>query len=205
MSGGQLYVISAPSGAGKTSLVKRLLETVSDLVVSVSYTTRKPRTGEVDGQDYHFISQEDYDYKVAAHTFVEYARVFDYGYGTSEKDLIHELTAGNDVVLEIDWQGARQIRAAFPQCVSIFILPPSRKTLECRLKERGQDDQSIIDKRMAKAVAEMEHYNEFDYLIINDQFDEAYHQLESVVLAERIRVERQTKEHQKLIQELLHS
>lgn len=203
MSRGQLYIISAPSGAGKTSLVKRLTDNLTGIAVSVSYTTREPRPGEVNGVDYQFITPAEFDEKVKANEFVEYAKVFDHSYGTSEKDLNQTLDKGIDVVLEIDWQGARQIREAFPKAASIFILPPARETLESRLRGRGQDNDEIIQKRMTKAVSEMEHYDEFDYLIINDDFDEAYFQLKSVIVAERTRLKRQTHLHKTLIQDLL--
>ncbi len=150
---GTLYIVSAPSGAGKTSLVKALLERVEGISVSVSHTTRAPRPGERDGQDYHFIDRERFEALVAAGEFLEHAQVFGNFYGTARATLVEQLQAGEDVILEIDWQGARQVHAAFPEAVKVFILPPSREALYRRLRARGQDSEAVIARRMAEAVS----------------------------------------------------
>lgn len=186
MNQGMLYVISAPSGAGKTSLVRKLLERAPDLALSVSHTTRAMRPGERDGVDYHFVTLEKFEAMAEAGAFLEYARVFGNCYGTSKQALQDQLARGNDVVLEIDWQGARQVRAAFPEAVGIFILPPSREALEQRLRGRGQDSEEVIARRMQEAVAEMSHYHEYDYLVINDDFERALADLEAVIRARRL-------------------
>jgi guanylate kinase len=167
---GTLYVFSAPSGAGKTTLVKALLEQTDDIGVSVSHTTRVSRSGEFDGKDYNFVSQDQFKALIDQNAFLEHAQVFDNFYGTSQIWVEQELSAGRDVILEIDWQGAKQIRQQMPNMISVFILPPSREELLKRLTGRGTDEQSIIDRRMQDAVSEMSHYSEFDYLIINDDF-----------------------------------
>jgi guanylate kinase len=178
---GRLYVISAPSGAGKTSLVKALLAARANLAVSVSHTTRRQRPNEVDGRDYHFIDVPRFEQMVAAGAFLEHARVFDNYYGTGRAQLEAQLAAGHDVVLEIDWQGARQVRAALPECLSIFILPPSRATLEQRLKGRGTDSPEVIARRLADAVADMSHWSEFDYVVVNDRFEQAVAELSAIL------------------------
>jgi guanylate kinase len=177
----RLYVISAPSGAGKTSLVKALREARPELALSVSHTTRKPRPNEQDGREYHFVSTEGFDRLVAAGAFLEHARVFDNQYGTGRGQVEARLRAGSHVLLEIDWQGARQVRAAMPECVSIFILPPSRAELERRLRGRGTDSDAVIARRLADAAADMSHCPEFDYAIVNDRFDEAVAALQQVI------------------------
>ncbi|MGB8692461.1 MAG: guanylate kinase [Steroidobacteraceae bacterium] len=169
----RLYILSAPSGAGKTSLVKALLAARPALAVSVSHTTRTPRTHEADGRDYHFVSRQRIAELVAAGAFLEHAQVFDNHYGTGRAQVEAKLAAGHDVLLEIDWQGARQVRTASPQCVSIFILPPSRATLEQRLRARGTDSDAVIARRLADAAADMSHCREFDYIVVNDRFDQA--------------------------------
>ena len=176
-----LYVISAPSGAGKTSLVKALLAARANLAVSVSHTTRRQRPNEVDGRDYHFIDLPCFERMVAAGDFLEHARVFDNCYGTSQRQLEAQLAAGRDVILEIDWQGARQVRAALPACTSIFILPPSRATLEQRLRGRGTDSPEVIARRLADAVADMSHWSEFDYVVVNDRFEQAAAELAAIL------------------------
>ena len=178
---GRLYVISAPSGAGKTSLVKALLAARANLAVSVSHTTRRQRPNQVDGRDYHFIDVPRFEQMVAAGAFLEHARVFDNRYGTGRAQLEAQLTAGHDVVLEIDWQGARQVRAALPGCISIFILPPSRATLEQRLEGRGTDSPEVIARRLADAVADMSHWSEFDYVVVNDRFEQAVAELSTIL------------------------
>ena len=201
---GTLYIISAPSGAGKSSLVKALLETAGDgLALSVSHTTRPPRPGEVDGSDYHFTDIERFTAMVEAGEFLEHAQVFDNFYGTSRTAVEQQLAAGQDVILEIDWQGARAVRERMPETVSIFILPPSRSELESRLTARGQDDAAVIARRMRDAVSEMTHYDEYDYLIINDVFEQARDQLVAVMQARRLQLPAQRQRHATLLASLL--
>lgn len=202
-STGTLYVFSAPSGAGKTTLVKALLEQTDAIGVSVSHTTRDSREGEINGKDYNFVSQDEFKTLIEKSAFLEHAQVFDNFYGTSQIWVEQELAAGRDVILEIDWQGAEQIRQQMPEMVSIFILPPSREELLKRLTGRGTDSQEIIDRRMQDAVSEMSHYGDFDYLIINDDFDIALQELRSVVLARRQRIAAQCQKQQKLLENLL--
>jgi len=200
---GTLFIISAPSGAGKTSLVKALLASMNDICVSVSYTTRPQRQGEIGGKDYNFVTPQEFESMLEQSAFIEHASVFGNFYGTSEAWVKARLNNGIDVILEIDWQGAQQVRRLIPQAISIFILPPSRATLLERLLQRGQDDQKVIDKRMAEAVSEMSHYAEFDYLIINDDFQQALTELAAVVTCQRTRIGRQEVIYQSLISELL--
>ena len=202
-STGTLYVFSAPSGAGKTSLVKALLEQTTHIGVSVSHTTRDPRPGEENGKDYNFVSQDKFKALIEQSAFLEHAQVFDNFYGTSQAWVENELAAGRDVILEIDWQGAEQIRQQMPDTVSVFILPPSREELHNRLTGRGQDSAETIERRMQDAVSEMSHYNEFNYIIINDDFEVALQQLRSVVLARRQRSEAQSQLHADLLKNLL--
>jgi len=178
---GQLYVISAPSGAGKTSLVKALLAARTQLVVSVSHTTRTPRAHEVAGRDYNFVSIAEFERLVADGAFLEHARVFDNYYGTGREQVGSRLAAGHSVLLEIDWQGARQVRQSVPGCVSIFILPPSRAVLEERLRARGTDSAAVIARRLADAAADMSHCLEFDYAVVNDGFEQAVAELLSII------------------------
>ena len=178
---GQLYVISAPSGAGKTSLVKALLAAHPELVVSVSHTTRPPRPHEVDGRDYHFVSPGEFARLVTAGAFLEHARVFDNQYGTGREQVAAQLAAGRSVLLEIDWQGARQIRLGMPGCVSIFILPPSRGALEERLRTRRTDSDAVIARRLADAATDMSHCPEFDYAVVNDRFEQAVAELLTII------------------------
>lgn len=203
MSQGTLYIISAPSGAGKTSLVKALLAQDTQAVVSVSHTTRAPRPGEVDGKDYHFTDNPTFDAMVEQQTFLEHAKVFNNQYGTSAHWVQEQLEADLDVILEIDWQGAQQIRQAMPKAVSVFILPPSLETLKQRLEGRGQDDPEVIAGRMRQAVNEMSHYQEYDYLVINDDFQQALDQLQAILLAGRQRLSLQAERHQALIEQLI--
>ena len=177
----RLFVISAPSGAGKTSLVKALRERLPDLRVSTSHTTRTPRPNEQDGREYYFVTNDEFDRLVAAGAFLEHARVFDNQYGTGLEQLKDKLAAGQDVMLEIDWQGARQVRRALPDCRSIFILPPSREALRERLNGRGTDSPAVIERRLADAVTDMGHYGEFDYVVVNDEFPMAVDQLVQIV------------------------
>ncbi len=203
MTKGTLYVISAASGAGKTTLVSAVLQQVSDIVVSVSHTTRAPRKGEVDGVNYHFINKEKFEAMVEAGDFFESASVFGNMYGTSQQHIQQQLLKGKDVILEIDWQGARQIRQLVSDCKSIYILPPSIAALRERLTSRGQDDEVVINKRMREAVSEMSHYVEFGYLVVNDDFDEARDNLASIIMGERMLFEHQQQKHEKLLAELL--
>lgn len=200
---GTLYIISAPSGAGKTSLVKALLEQTDNLRVSVSHTTRAMRPGEIDGVNYHFTSREAFVSRVADADFLEHAEVFGNLYGTSQSTVEKTLAQGNDLILEIDWQGAQQVRRAMPDSRSIFILPPSRATLRERLTNRGQDEESVIDGRMALAVDEISHYVEYDYLVINDDFNTALDDLKSILRSARLNVSRQEERHQALLTALV--
>ena len=176
-----LFIIAAPSGCGKTSLVKALMERSKNLSVSVSYTTRKARKGEVNGENYHFVTKDTFAEMITNNHFVEYAEVFGNMYGTARSSINEKLSANIDIILEIDWQGARQVRKNMPDTVSIFILPPSKDALLERLKNRGQDDDEIISKRMENAEREMSHYEEFDYIIINEQFDSALSDLMNII------------------------
>lgn len=203
MSHGTLYIVSAPSGAGKTSLVKALVQDMPGLVISVSHTTRPIRPGEEDGVDYHFVNAEGFLGMIEDSAFLEHARVFDHYYGTSKAAVDAELAAGNDVILEIDWQGAQQVRRLMPGSQSIFILPPSREVLEQRLRGRGQDTEVVIERRMRDAVTEMSHYAEFDYLVVNDDFGQALEELRTIVVADRQRMPRQQERHRELLQNLL--
>ena len=181
MPQGQLFVISAPSGAGKTSLVAATIARVSDLTVSVSHTTRSPRPGEVDGRDYHFVDQSEFDLLIASQALFEHAQVFGNLYGTSKQAVESQLASGIDVILEIDWQGASQVRMTAPDAVSIFILPPTRDALRDRLIARQQDDPTIIDARMAEADETLEQAPHFDYWVINDDFAIALGQLKAII------------------------
>ena len=176
-----LFIIAAPSGCGKTSLVKALLESLSNLSVSVSHTTRKPRKAEIDGENYHFVSKERFGEMISNNDFVEYAEVFGNLYGTARSNIKEKLDANIDIILEIDWQGARQVRENMPHSISIFILPPSKNVLLQRLTDRGQDDEETISKRMKNSESEMSHYDEFEYLVINDQFDSALNDLKAII------------------------
>ncbi len=169
---GQLFIISAPSGAGKTSVVKRLIQDLDNLRVSISHTTRDKRPGEIEGEDYFFVSVEQFRTLLAHDGFIEHAQVFDNFYGTSRSHLEHLLRQGIDVILEIDWQGAQQVRKALPESYSIFILPPSRDILEQRLQNRGQDSDEVIARRMKSAVSEMSHYDEYDFIVVNDDLEQ---------------------------------
>lgn len=200
---GMLYVVSAPSGAGKTSLVKALLEVTENIEVSVSYTTRNKRSGEREGIDYHFVDQKAFQQMIDRDRFIEYAQVFGNYYGTSKQRISEKLQAGIDIILEIDWQGAQQVRQQFKDCVSLFILPPSKNELLKRLQERAQDAAAVIERRMNEAMSETSHYKEFDYLIVNDQFSHALGEFKALVTAFRLRQTEQCKPHQSLIKALL--
>ena len=184
-SSNHLFVVSAPSGAGKTSLVKALVQRLPALKVSTSHTTRARRPNEEDGREYFFIDREAFDRMVGEGAFLEHARVFDNFYGTGLRQLEEKLAAGHDVVLEIDWQGAQQVRAALPECHSIFILPPSREALRQRLTGRQTDSPAVIERRLADAVADMSHYAEFDSVIVNQDFEDAGGQLLQVLRGSR--------------------
>jgi len=201
MASGTLYIVAAPSGAGKTSLVKALLKTVPNLLVSVSHTTRAQRAGEQDGVDYHFVGEDAFHGMIDGGAFLEHARVFDRYYGTSRQWVLAKLTAGYDVILEIDWQGARQVRSQMPDCRGIFILPPSRQALEKRLFARNQDAIEVIERRMRDAVNEMVHYDEFDYLVVNDDFDRALQDMVAIITSRRLR----TVVRKQDLRELLHN
>ncbi len=190
-SNATLYIVSAPSGAGKTSLVKALVEQDPTIRVSVSHTTRAPRPGEESGVHYHFTDQATFERMLEEGAFLEHARVFGNYYGTSQAAVAQQLAAGQDVLLEIDWQGARQVRVAFPGAVSIFVLPPSRPVLEQRLRGRGQDGEEVIARRMEEAVSELSHYGEYDYLVVNDDFQTALADLQAIVRTRRLRREPQ--------------
>ncbi|WP_250656451.1 guanylate kinase [Alkalimarinus coralli] len=200
---GTLYIVSAPSGAGKTSLVKALTDSDSDVLVSVSHTTRAMRPGEEDGVNYNFVNQEQFLDMVANSDFLEHAEVFGNYYGTSQSWVESTLRAGRDVILEIDWQGAQQVRRLMPEALSIFIVPPSKQALQERLDSRGQDSADVIDGRMKEAASETSHYAEFDYLIVNDQFEEALSDLKSILRARRMRIEAQKEKITSILQDLL--
>lgn len=203
MNKGNLYIISAPSGAGKTSLVKKLVSNLDGLIVSVSHTTRQMRKGEIHGKDYFFVDVEAFRTMQGEGAFLECAQVFDNFYGTAQQTVETSLAQGQDVILEIDWQGAAQVRKLIPEALSIFILPPSIEVLQQRLEKRGKDDVQVISRRMADAVAEMSHYSEFDYLIVNDDFSVALNALKSIVVANRLKQIRQSAMLQSLLSNLL--
>ncbi|AUC06738.1 guanylate kinase [Acinetobacter lwoffii] len=200
---GLLFVVSAASGTGKTSLVKALLERVNNLHVSVSHTTRGQRPGELDGVHYHFSNKEDFLSLVNEGGFIEYAEVFGNYYGTAQATVKEQLAKGHDVLLEIDWQGAQQVRRLFPESKQIFILPPSQFDLRERLSNRGTDAVDVIEHRLSCAVEDMQQYSNFDYIIINDDFNKALHDLEAVIIANRLTLSQQANRHEKLIQQLI--
>ena len=191
MTEGILFIVSAPSGAGKTTLVKALLERDPGLSLSVSCTTRRPRAGERDGVHYHFMDEAPFRQCISTGDFLEHAEVFGNLYGTREADVRASLAAGQDLILEIDWQGARQVRERFPSAVGVFVLPPSISELERRLRARGTDSDRTIQGRMAQAREEMSHFDEYDYLVINQDFDAALDALAAITVAERQRLDRQ--------------
>ena len=200
---GTLYIVSAPSGAGKTSLVKALIDSSALVRVSVSHTTRAIRPGEEDGVNYHFVSREQFSGMLERNEFLEHAQVFGNLYGTSQKWIEETLAKGFDLILEIDWQGAQQVRRLLPQSRSIFILPPTQEALRHRLTNRGQDSGEIIEQRMREAVSEMSHYVEYDYLLINDDFAHALDDLRSIFRANQLVQARQQQLHHGLLAELL--
>ena len=203
MNKGTLFVVSAPSGAGKTSLVHSLIAGLGNISVSISHTTRGQRTGEVDGKDYFFVDQVEFTELLNNGQFLEYAKVFDHYYGTAKSTVNSTLNQGRDLILEIDWQGALQVRQKISDVTSIFILPPSESALLQRLRGRGQDDENIIARRMHDARAEMSHYSEYDYLIVNDEFDTALAELKSIVIANRLETKNRESALVDLINELV--
>ncbi len=203
MNQGTLYLIAAPSGAGKTSLVKALLETTQNLRVSVSHTTRPARTGEENCINYHFVSKTEFQQMLSDKVFLEHAQVFDNYYGTSGKWVTEQLNTGTDVILEIDWQGAQQVRRIKPDTISIFILPPSLATLKQRLQDRGKDSEEVIAKRLRGAIEEMSHNIEFDYIVVNDDFDQALKDLQAIIHSQGLKQAAQAKKLKGLLNELL--
>ncbi|MBK6756824.1 MAG: guanylate kinase [Moraxellaceae bacterium] len=202
---GTLFIISAASGTGKTTLVKALLENCDNLNVSTSHTTRPQRAGEIDGVHYHFTAKALFIEMAGAGAFLEHAEVFDNYYGTARDNVEQNLHQDKDVILEIDWQGAQQVRRSYPKAVSIFIMPPSRGALRQRLENRGQDSEEVITKRLNGAIADMSHFVEFDYVVINDDFDTALTELISIVKASRLRQNIQLIRHAQRIEDLLSS
>jgi len=200
---GTLFIISAPSGAGKTSLLTKLVQEQADIRTSVSHTTREKRPGEKDGSDYHFTSVEAFQRMTREAAFLEQAEVFGNYYGTEEAWVDAQLNQNTDIILEIDWQGAQQVRKLKPEAVSIFILPPSKEALFERLNGRGQDSDEVINKRMAQAAEEMSHFLEYDYVVINDQFNEALEQLKAIFISQRLRLKNQRIKQDKLLKQLL--
>ena len=202
MNTGTLYIISAPSGAGKTSLIAKLLETLESVEIAVSHTTRNPREGEIHGQHYHFINTEEFLSGIDQGHFLEHANVFGNHYGTSKNVVNALLDKGVDVILEIDWQGAAQVRELMPDSESIFILPPSKAELENRLRGRDTDSDEVIAKRLSQSCDDMKHCDEFDYLVINNDFNRAVKDLESIFIANRLKLNMQQLANQALLQEL---
>jgi len=200
---GNLFIVSAPSGAGKSSLVKALLNQDANIRLSVSCTTRAPRPGEIDGVHYHFISRKNFQERLGQSEFLESAEVYGNFYGTSQRWIEDEMAAGRDILLEIDWQGAAQVRKLIPVAKSIFILPPSLAELKCRLDGRGTDSAEIIANRMAAAQEDISHSLEFDYLVVNDQFDNALADLLAITRAQRLLIERLAEQQAQLLSELL--
>ena len=200
---GTLYVVAAPSGAGKSSIVNAVLARDTQIALSISFTSRQPRPGERHAQHYNFVSADDFQQMIDAGDFFEYAKVHGDWKGTARQSVEPQLNAGKDVLLEIDWQGARQVRAKVPNAVSVFILPPSREALEQRMRNRGQDSEAVIAQRLAAAREEMSHYGEFDYVIVNEVFETAVEEMCAIFIASRLRKEPQVARHAGLIQTLL--
>ena len=200
---GTLYVVAAPSGAGKSSIVNAVLARDPQIALSISFTSRQPRPGERHAQHYNFVTEGGFQQMIDAGDFFEYARVHGDWKGTARQSVEPQLSAGRDVLLEIDWQGARQVRSKIPNAVSVFILPPSRKALEERMRKRGQDTEEVIQQRLAAARDEMSHYGEFDYVIVNEDFDTAVREMCSIFTASRLRKDAQVARHAKLITSLL--
>ncbi len=200
---GSLFIITAASGTGKTSLVKQLLATTNELSVSVSHTTRPPRPGEIDGHHYHFIEKDSFTAAIDENKFLEYAEVFGNYYGTSEQSVRAQLAAGIDVILEIDWQGAQQIKKIFPDATMVFILPPNIATLRQRLSTRAQDSIEVIEQRLSGAVTEMAQYVHADYVVVNDNFEVALAELKAIIIADRQTLARQQRRYRRTIAALL--
>lgn len=200
---GTLYIVAAPSGAGKSSIVNATLARDAQIALSISFTSRAPRPGERHAEHYHFVSVEEFQRMIAAGDFFEYAQVHGDWKGTARQSVEPQLSAGHDVLLEIDWQGARQVREKVPDAVSVFILPPSREALDLRMRKRGQDSDEVIARRLAAAREEMSHYGEFDYVIINEDFDTAVSEMCSIFTASRLRRQLQQQRHAALIAALL--
>jgi len=200
---GSLFVIAAPSGGGKTSLINGLLQRDPRLALSISHTTRQARPGEIDAQHYYFVSEAEFEQMVENGDFMEHARVFDHFYGTNRKSIDSQLEQNRDVILDIDWQGARQVRSAFPDCCLIFIIPPSLQSLRQRLTKRGQDSASVIERRMRDAQAEISHWAEFDQLVVNDDYDAALEELLAIINDHRMQKPHLVnKDYQRLAQQL---
>ena len=200
---GTLYIVAAPSGAGKSSLVNAVLAKEPGIALSISFTSRAPRPGERHAQHYHFVDKAEFERMIAAGDFFEHALVHGDYKGTARQSVEPQLAAGKDVLLEIDWQGARQVREKMADCVSVFILPPSRDALETRMRNRGQDSEAVIARRLAAAREEMSHYDEFDYVIVNEHFDAAAAELRAIFVAHRLRRDAQIERHAGIIGELL--
>ena len=200
---GHFFVVAAPSGTGKTSLVRALVNNINDLQISISYTTRPPRPGDVEGKDYYFVTPPEFSQMIENNEFLENANIYNHFYGTSREWVMKKLAAGIDVLLEIDWQGAQQVRRQFPGTILIFILPPSLDSLRQRLQNRRQDPLEVIAERMAGARQEIRHYHEFDYLVVNDKFEQALADLQHIILAERLRRHEQAQRYHELLAKLL--
>ena len=199
---GNLFIISAASGAGKTSLVKKLLTLINDLTLSISHTTRDPRPSEIDGKDYFFVTNKIFEAMIKEDKFLETAKCHGSFYGTSRNFVEEVRDAGKDIIFEIDWQGAKSIKAIFPEAISIFILPPSLKKLEERLTARGQDSEDTIKARLSAAKSEMSHVNQFDYVTINDKFEDALEELRSIIMSEKLDIKYQKNNYQNLLDQL---
>lgn len=203
MTAGNLYIVSAASGTGKTSLLNVLLQQEDNIVVSISHTTRPMREGEQDGKHYNFVDPAAFEALIEKGDFLEHAQVFGNYYGTSQSSVQKQLETGVDVILEIDWQGAQQVRKLMPQAISIFILPPSRQALLDRLTGRAQDSEEVIMGRMNQAISEMSHYNEYDYVVVNDSFEIALDDLKSIFHSERLKMANQANRYENMISDLL--
>jgi guanylate kinase len=203
MMKGTLYIVAAPSGAGKSSIVNAVLKRLPDVALSISYTSRAPRPGERHAQHYHFISKDEFERMIEAGEFFEYALVHGDYKGTARQSVLPQLEKGLDVLLEIDWQGARQVRAQIPEAQSLFILPPSKQALETRMRNRGQDSEAVIAQRLAAAREEMSHYHEFDFVVVNEHFDQAVQEVTAIFSAQRLRLPAQQARHGALIEQLL--
>jgi guanylate kinase len=203
MMKGTLYIVAAPSGAGKSSIVNAVLKRLPDVALSISYTSRAPRPGERHAQHYHFIRKDEFERMIEAGEFFEYALVHGDYKGTARQSVLPQLEKGLDVLLEIDWQGARQVRAQIPEAQSLFILPPSKQALETRMRNRGQDSEAVIAQRLAAAREEMSHYHEFDFVVVNEHFDQAVQEVAAIFSAQRLRLPAQQSRHKALIEQLL--